>query len=66
MPWKAADAKSHTKAANTPRRQRMWAHVANGVAKDTGNEGQAVREANAVVKKDVKKHDSMREGYDKL
>jgi hypothetical protein len=49
MPWKASDATKHTKKANTPARKRQWAHVANKELKATGNEGRAVRAANAAV-----------------
>lgn len=49
MPWTPADAERHTKAANTPRKQQRWAKVANKVLRKTGDEGQAVRTANASV-----------------
>ncbi len=51
MPWNAADAKRHTRKANTPKRARQWSKVANSVLKRGGSEGSAVRQANAVVKK---------------
>lgn len=52
MPWKASDGPArHTKKANSPTAKRQWAHVANNVLAKTGNEGRAVREANAVVKR---------------
>lgn len=50
MPWSPSDAKAKTKRANTPKKQRQWAHVADAVLAKTGNEGRAVREANAVVR----------------
>ena len=49
MPWTPEDARSHTKKATTPKAQRLWAEVANKVLKETGDEGRAIREANAVV-----------------
>lgn len=49
MPWSAADATKHTKTAKSAKRKRQWAHVANAVLKKTGDEGRAVREANAAV-----------------
>ena len=49
MPWSAADAKSHTKKATTPKAKKVWAKVADDVLAKTGNEGRAVREANAVA-----------------
>ncbi len=48
-PWGPNDAKRHTKKASSPKAERLWAHVANGVLADSGDEGRAVREANAAV-----------------
>lgn len=49
MPWKPKDATRHTKKAKSAKSQRQWKDVANGVLSKTGDEGRAVREANAVV-----------------
>ena len=49
------DADRHTKKANDPKRQRMWAEIANSVLSDTGDEGRAIREANAMVGRDYEK-----------
>lgn len=50
MPWSPDDGPSrHTKKANTPKKKRQWSAVANNVLKDTGDEGRAVRAANAAV-----------------
>lgn len=49
MPWSAKDAKKHDKQANTPKRQRQWAHIANAVLRQTGDEARAIRAANAKV-----------------
>jgi uncharacterized protein YdaT len=49
MPWTPEDAPSHTKKANTPKTQRLWAEIANKVLAETGDEGRAIREANAVI-----------------
>jgi hypothetical protein len=49
MPWTPEDATSHTKKATTEKAQRLWAEVANKVLQDSGDEGRAIREANAVV-----------------
>lgn len=57
MPWTAADAERHTKKADTPARQELWAKVANrvlGVADRQGwpkerAEGHAVKVANFAV-----------------
>ncbi len=51
MPWTAKDAKSHTKKASTPAKQRQWSHVANGILAKLGDEARAIKAANAVVKK---------------
>lgn len=51
MPWTPADAKSHTKAAKSKTAKRQWSDVADKVLAKTGDEGRAVREANAVVKR---------------
>ena len=42
MPWTAEDAERHTKKADSPKRQRMWAEIANSVLADTGDEGRAI------------------------
>jgi hypothetical protein len=55
MPWDPSDAKSHTKKATTPKLQRQFSEVANSVLKRTGDEGRAVREANAVVQRSSKR-----------
>lgn len=55
MPWKAKDAKRHTKKIRGAKRSRQWAHVANSMLKRTGDEGAAVRAANAVAKKSRKR-----------
>jgi len=49
MPWTASDASKHTKKADTATEKRQWAKVANATLKKTGNEGRAVRTANAAV-----------------
>lgn len=49
MPWGPSDAPRHDKKANTPKLQRQWSHVANGVLQRTGNDALAIREANGVI-----------------
>ena len=49
MPWTPSDAKRKTRKASTPKKQRQWSDVANSVLSSTGDEGRAIREANAVV-----------------
>jgi hypothetical protein len=49
MPWTANDAESHTHKATTSELKELWAKVANESLERNGDEGRAVREANAVV-----------------
>ena len=49
MPWTASAAQGHTKKAKSAVAKRQWAEVANSVLKRTGDEGSAVRQANAVI-----------------
>ena len=50
MPWKPGDTKRHNKrAAKSPKKRKVWSKVANQVLAKTGNEGRAIREANAVA-----------------
>ena len=50
MPWTPDDGpERHSKKANTPARKKQWTEVANKVLEETGDEGRAIREANAVV-----------------
>jgi hypothetical protein len=49
MPWNSNDAERHTHKATTEELKELWAKVANEALERTGDEGRAVREANAVV-----------------
>ena len=49
MPWTPNDAERHTRKATTTTLKELWAKVANESLERTGNEGRAIREANAVV-----------------
>lgn len=51
MPWKPKDARRHTKKARSGKTKRQWSAVSNSVLERTGDEGRAVRAANAVIKK---------------
>ena len=51
MPWTPGDAKRHTHKATTPKKKRAFAKVANKVLKESGDEGKAIRIANAAVKR---------------
>ncbi len=55
MPWMPDDATSHTKKAATEKTKRQWAEIANQVLEQTGGEGRAIREANAVIARTVGK-----------
>ena len=49
MPWSAKSAKRKTRAANSPRRKRAWAKIANKALKSGKDEGSAIRIANAAI-----------------
>ncbi len=49
MPWTPKDAERHTHKAITWGMKELWAKVANESLKRTGDEGRAIREANAVI-----------------
>ncbi len=53
MPWTAEDAERHTHKADTPELQELWAKVANEALERLGDEGRAIREANAVIAREV-------------
>lgn len=54
MPWQPAESEAKTRKANTPKKQRQWRDVANGVLAKTGNDARAIRTANGVIKKGAK------------
>ena len=49
MPWTPNDAERHTHKATTRELKELWAQVANESLERTGDEGRAIREANAVI-----------------
>ena len=51
MPWTPADAQRHDSKADTPKKQRQWADVANSVLKRTGSDAEAVKQANGVIRR---------------
>jgi len=55
MPWTPRDAKRHTHKATTPKKKRQFATVANKVLEETGDEGRAIRTANAAVRRNRKR-----------
>lgn len=50
MPWTPADAGRHNKKAKSGKAAKQWAAVANSVLQKTGDDAQAIRTANGVVK----------------
>jgi len=54
MPWTVDDAERHTHKATTWELKELWAKVANEALERTGNEGRAIREANAVIARQAK------------
>ena len=54
MPWTSNDAERHTRKAATSELKELWAKVANESLEQTGDEGRAIREANAVVGRQAK------------
>lgn len=49
MPWTSTDANRFTKKADTAKKRRQWAHVANSALKSGDSEASAVRQANATI-----------------
>lgn len=50
MPWSPADGPArHTKKADTPKKKRQWADVANSALARGEDDASAIRMANAVV-----------------
>ena len=55
MPWRPEDAPRHTHKADTPHLCRLWSEVANNILAETGDEGRAVRAANAAVAREKRR-----------
>jgi hypothetical protein len=53
MPWTSEDAERHTHKASTPQLKELWAKVANESLGRHGDEGRAIREADAVVAREA-------------
>jgi hypothetical protein len=65
MPWTPKDATRHTKKATSGIAKRQWSDVADSVLRSSGDEGRAVREANAAVaKRQTKNFRGESHGYD--
>ena len=48
MPWTTEDVDRHKKGLSASKKE-LWVRVANETLERTGDEGRAIREANAVV-----------------
>lgn len=53
MPWVPEDAPHHTHKATSLELRELWAKIANECLERTGDEGRAIREANAVIARRV-------------
>jgi hypothetical protein len=51
MPWSAADASRKTHKAKSAGAKKQWSATANAVLAKSGDEGKAIRIANAAVAK---------------
>lgn len=51
MPWSPGDASRFTKKATSGKSKRQWSDVADSALKRGASEGSAIRQANAVVKR---------------
>ena len=50
MPWTASQAHAKTHKASTKAKRKKWVRVANSILKQSGDEGKAIRIANAMMK----------------
>lgn len=50
MPWTPKDASKKTSKASSSAKKKKWAGVANAILKKSGDDGKAIRIANAAVK----------------
>lgn len=51
MPWSPSDAHKKNKNVDTPAEKKQWARIANRVLKETEDDAQAIRTANAAAKR---------------
>jgi len=49
MPWTPEDAAAKTKKANTPRKRRQWARIANSALARGESDAAAIKQANGVI-----------------
>ena len=52
MPWRPSDVSGKTKKAKSPKSKRQWSKIANKLLASGKPEGQAIREANGVIKRE--------------
>ena len=57
MPWTPDDAERHTQLADTRKKQRQWADVANSALERGLSEESTIREADAVVRRTSERED---------
>lgn len=55
MPWTKKDVARHNKSIKTPVAKAKWAKIVNAIAKQSDDEGKAIRIANVMAKKKAKK-----------
>ncbi len=56
MPWTPDEAERHTHKATTRELKELWSKIANETLERTGDEGRAIREANAVIARQAERH----------
>lgn len=55
MPWTSADASKKNSKIKTAKQKRQWAEIANSVLSRTGNDAQAIRQANGAIGRKLKR-----------
>jgi len=49
IPWKPREATQHTHSANSKKKRKIWARIANEQLAEHGDDARAIRVANAAV-----------------
>lgn len=60
MPWSPSDATRHNKSVKSAHGRDIWSSTANSVLAESGDEGKAIRIANAAANKYRAKRSSKR------
>jgi len=55
MPWAIKDVPRHNKKAKSLALKRLWCRVANAILAESGDEARAIRIANSVIKRRLRK-----------